>query len=398
MSRPDFDVVIGGGGMVGAALAALLASRCHASGLRIALIEPRPALMPLPQEPLDVRVSAVSRAGQQLLTEVAAWPLLQARSPAPYERMMVWDAQEVAGGPNTLIFDAAELGEPDLGHLIENRAVAAALIERAIELGVTLLRTPVMGLHLDREMATVDLGERQVTTSLVVAADGAHSPMRHLAGLGGEPLPYPQTALVTHLRAEKSHGGVARQRFLAGGPLALLPLADGRVSLVWSLPPAEADALLLLDDAAFGAAVTAASDQVLGRLAVAAERCGFPLRRFNAAHYATTRLVLVGDAAHAVHPLAGQGVNQGFLDVLALTAEIVAARAAGADIGDPGPLGRYARARRADNALFGAAFDTIYRVYTDDRDLVRRGRRVLLGLAQRLGPLKQHLVARALLG
>jgi 2-octaprenylphenol hydroxylase len=398
MTRPDFDVLIGGGGMVGAALATLLAARTGPGQLRIALVEPRPALMPLAQEPLDVRVSAVSRAGQRLLTEVGAWPLLASRAPAAYEQMIVWDAQDPADGPNTLTFDAAEIGEPDLGHIIENRAMAAGLIERAIALGVTLLRTPVVGLQLDRDRATVDLGERRVSASLVVAADGADSPMRHLAGLGGDPMPYPQTAIVTHLRPEKPHGAAARQRFLPGGPLALLPLADGRVSLVWSLPPEQAQALMALNDDAFSSAVTAASDQVLGQLDVVAPRSSFPLRRFNAAHYATTRFVLVGDAAHAVHPLAGQGVNQGFLDVLALTDEIVAERARRGDIGDPGPLGRYARARQADNTVFGSALDAIYRVYTDERDWIRGARRRLLGLAQRLGPVKQHLVSRALLG
>ena len=144
--------------------------------------------------------------------------------------------------------------------------------------------------------------------------------------------------------------------------------------------------------------MTAASDSVLGDLEVAAPRGAFPLRRFNAATYAATRFALIGDAAHAVHPLAGQGVNQGFLDVLALAKAIESAWASGEDPGDPGPVGRYARARRAENALMGAALDAIYRVYTDERDWVRSNRRRLLGWAQRLGPVKQHLVTRALLG
>lgn len=398
MTRPEFDVLIGGGGMVGASLATLLATRSGTAGLRLALVEPRPTLMPLAQEPLDVRVSAVSRAGERLLKEVGAWSLLSARAPAAYERMAVWDAEDPVHGANTLVFDAAEIGEPDLGHIIENRAIAAALIERAVALGVTLLRSPVTALHLDRDKALVTLGERQVSASLVVAADGAESPMRHLAGLGGDPMPYPQTAIVTHLTPQHRHGATARQRFLPGGPLALLPLADGRVSLVWSLPPDQAQTLMALDDAAFSSAVTAASDHVLGSLQVTAPRGSFPLKRFNADQYATDRFVLVGDAAHAVHPLAGQGVNQGFLDVLALTDELLATRRLGGDLGDPGPLGRYARARRADNALFGTALDAIYRVTTDDRDWIRRGRRAALGLAQRLGPIKQHLVSRALLG
>ena len=210
MSRHDFDVLIGGGGMVGAALAALLAARSGPKGLRVALVEPRPALAPLSQEPLDIRVSAISRAGQQLMSEVGAWSLLLSRRPCAYERMIVWDSEEPVTGPQTLAFDAAELGEPDLGHIVENRAVAAALLERAVALRVTLLRSPVTALSLHRDQATVHLGERTVTASLVIAADGADSPMRHLAGLGGEPSPYPQTAIVTHLKPAQSHGEIGR--------------------------------------------------------------------------------------------------------------------------------------------------------------------------------------------
>jgi 2-octaprenylphenol hydroxylase len=398
VNRPDFDVLIVGGGMVGASLAALLAARPVFAGLRVALIEPKPALMPLPQEALDTRVSAVSRAGQRLLSEIGAWPLLQSRAPCAYEQMRIWDAEDPPDSTRTLVFDAAESGEPDLGHIIENRAVSAAVIERAAAAGVTLLRVPVSGVTLDRDGAAVQLGDRRVTSSLLVAADGADSPLRHLAGLGGEPVPYPQTAIVAHLHAERGHGHIARQRFLPGGPLALLPLANGCVSLVWSQPPQEAAAMQALDEEAFSIAVTEASDHVLGRLQLCSARQAFPLRRFNAPSYATTRCVLIGDAAHTVHPLAGQGVNQGFLDVYALVDALTSVQQRGGDLGDPVALGRYARQRQLENAAFGAALDAIYRVYTSDRGAVREGRRQLLGVAQRLGAVKRHLVARALLG
>lgn len=394
--RRDFDVLIAGGGMVGAALAALLASGETTRGLRVALAEPQPALAPLPSDPLDLRVSALSRAGEQLLLGTGAWPLLAARRPCPYERMVVWDAASLPGGAETLVFDAAEVGEPNLGHIVENRAVAAALIERALALGVTLIRSPVAGLELGADRARAEISGRAVTAGLVVAADGADSPLRHLAGLAGEGGPYPAEAVVTHLAPELPHGHAARQRFLASGPLGILPLADGRVSIVWSTSPEEAAHLTALDDAAFSVAVTRASDGVLGTLAATAPRVRFPLRRFNASSYAATRLVLVGDAAHTVHPLAGQGVNQGFLDVLALSAEIGRAVAAGEDPGDGRALGRYARARRADNALMGAALDGLFRLFTDPRAAVQRGRRVGLRLVNRAGPLKRLLIDRAL--
>ncbi len=395
-ARREFDVVIAGGGMVGASLAALLGAGEATRGLKVALVEPQPALPPLPADPLDLRVSALSRAGERLLVSVGAWPHVAARAPCPYERMVVWDAASPPSGPETLVFDAAEVGEPNLGHIVENRAAAAALIERALALGATLVRTPVTGLELDADGARVTLGGRAVTAGLVVAADGADSPLRRLAGLGGEGAPYAAEAVVTHLAPGIPHGGAARQRFLATGPLGILPLADGRVSIVWSTSPDEAARLTALDDATFSAAVTSASDGVLGALAATAPRARFPLRRFNAGSYAATRLVLVGDAAHTVHPLAGQGVNQGFLDVLALAAELGRAVAAGGDPGDALPLGRYARARRADNALMGVALDAIYRVFTDERAAVRRGRRLGLRLVNRAEPLKRLLIDRAL--
>jgi 2-octaprenylphenol hydroxylase len=394
--RREYDVLIAGAGMVGAGLAARLATGERTRRLRVALVDPDPALPPLPGEALDLRVSALSRAGERLLREAGAWPAVAARGAAAYERMVIWDGAAAPGGPDTLAFDAAEVGEPNLGHIVENRAVAAALVERAVAAGVTLVRGSVTGLVLDRDAASVTLAGREVRVGLVVAADGAASPLRRIAGLGGDLVAYPQEAVVAHLRPARPHGGAAHQHFLDDGPLALLPLADGRVSLVWSTTPAAAADLVALDDAAFAAAVTRASDAVLGTLAPTTPRLKFPLRRFNAAAYATTRFALVGDAAHTVHPLAGQGVNQGFLDVIALAQELDTALDRGGDPGDPGPLGRYARARRADNALVGVVLDRIYRTFTDERPLVMMGRRTGLRLANRAGPLKQLLVRRAL--
>ena len=399
MSRSrDFDVLIVGGGMVGAALAAALRATPATRSLAVSLVEPRPVLMPLPREPLDVRVSALSRASERLLVETGAWPLLAPRHPCSYERMVVWDGASAMGGADTLVFDAAEAGERNLGHIVENRSVTAALVERAVALGVTLLRSPVTAVECTADDARVTTTGRVLTGALVVAADGADSPVRTMAGIGGAPVAYPQTAIVAHLTPQQPHAATAYQRFLEGGPLALLPLADGRVSIVWSLPPARAEELMQVDDAAFAAAVTAASDGVLGGFTPASPRAAHGLRHFNAPTYAATRLALVGDAAHAVHPLAGQGVNQGLLDVRALVGELGKAIAVGADVGDAGAIGRYARRRRAQNALVGQALDTIYRVYTSDGPLLRRARRVALGLANRMTPLKHVLVSRALLG
>ena len=394
--RRDFDVVIAGGGMVGAGLAALLLHTPATRGLRVALVEPRPPATPLAGEPLDLRVSALSRASEQLIRAVGAWPRVLERDPCAYERMIVWDAASPVGGRGTLSFDAAEAGEPDLGHIVENRAVAAALLERALACGATLLRTALTGIELEPDLARAVTAERRVVAGLFVAADGTDSALRAWAGIGGSGQSYPQEAVVAHLRPERSHGGAARQRFLTSGPLALLPLADGRVSLVWSTTPGSAAELVAADDAAFGAAVTAASDGVLGTLTPTTVRARFPLRRFHAASYFRPRCALVGDAAHAVHPLAGQGVNLGLLDVAALAAEIATALANGEDYGDARALGRYSRARRAENALMAAAFDGLYRLFRDERAGVARLRRFGLGLVNRAGPVKQLFVQRAL--
>ncbi len=394
--RRDFDVVIAGGGLVGAACAALLTATPRTAALRVALIEPKPAQRPLKGDPIDLRVSALSHASCALLAAVGAWPRLLEREPCAYQRMIVWDSSGTATDSDALVFDAAEVSEADLGHIAENRAIAAALIERAVAGGTVLLDTPLTGLELSPELARLSLGERRLNAGLLIAADGADSPARGFAGLAVEGSAYPQEAVVAHLTPTEAHRHAARQRFLPDGPLALLPLADGRVSLVWSTAPAHAEALLALEDAAFGDAVTLASDAVIGALEASGPRARFALRRFQAQRYVATRFALVGDAAHTVHPLAGQGVNQGFLDAGRLVEELGAALGRGEDPGDARGLGRYARARRAENALVGAALDGLWHLFADPRAGVRRVRRKGLGLVNRAGPLKRFFVGHAL--
>jgi 2-octaprenylphenol hydroxylase len=395
MSEVDFDVVIAGGGMVGAAVAALIALNPELAGLRIALAEPRPPAAPLPTAPLDLRVSALSRASELLLRQVGAWPLL-ARAPYPYERMRIWDGADAPGSRACLVLKAASLGEPNLGHIAENVSVAAALHTVALGRGVTRLPGTVTQLELGAGEARFASGGKRFASRLIVAADGANSPLRGAAGIGWHGAPYAQSALITHLTAERPHQATAWQRFLPGGPLALLPLADGRVSLVWSLPGADAAALLALDDAAFGAAVTAASDRVLGTLAPAAPRAAFPLQRYHASRYCVPRLALVGDAAHTVHPLAGQGVNLGLLDAHALVTTLAAARTQGEDLGDLRTLGRYSRARRADNALMLAACDGLHHLFSSELPGIARLRRFGLALVNATPAVQQRLMQHAL--
>lgn len=395
--KRDFDIVIAGGGMVGAGLAALLRSHAPTAALRVAVLEPRPALLPGAQTPWDLRVSALSRASQRLLELTGAWPRVAARGVGPYERMVIW---EEAGGPTdtgALRLDAADLGEPDLGHMVENRTVQAALLDCAVAAGATLLRVGVESLERGERGVSVTAGDgRKFAAALVVAADGVDSTVRRLAGIATRGWDYGQRAVVAQLEPQRPQPRTAWQRFLSTGPLALLPLADGSVSLVWSTTPEQAQELARLDDASFAARVTEASAGVLGWLAPRGARATFPLRLLHALAYARPGIVLAGDAAHGVHPLAGQGVNLGFLDCAALVEVLSDAVGRGADPGDLAVLRRYERWRKADNVPAMLFMDGLQRLFSNDDALLSLARRAGLGLVNQMQPLKRALVGRAL--
>jgi 2-octaprenylphenol hydroxylase len=392
----DFDVLIIGGAMAGAGAAALLAATPATQGLRVALVEPRPATAPAVDAPLDLRVSALSRASQQLLERTGAWPAVAARA-AAYQRMVVWEAGMDPDGPDVLVFDAAELGEPDLGHIGENLTIQAALTARAEALGVVPLRADFATLEAARESIRIALGDgREFRAGLVVGADGADSAVRRAAGIGTRGWDYGQCAVVAHLASEKPHGDTAWQRFLDSGPLALLPLSDGRSSLVWSTLPECAQELVRCAETEFAERVTAASAGVLGRLVPATPRASFPLRLVHARRYAAERVALVGDAAHTVHPLAGQGINLAFLDAAALVDVLGAAVAAGDDPGETSVLRRYERWRKAEALPAIVLLDGLKRLFFGADPVKARLRRGALGFAQSAGPVKRLLMRRAL--
>lgn len=394
--KRDFDVVIVGGAMAGAGTAALLTATPATESLRIALVEPNPATAPAADAPLDLRVSALSRASQQLLERTGAWPLVAARTGA-YQRMVVWEERMDPAGAGALVFDAAELGEPDLGHIAENRSVQAALLLRAQESGVVLLRAGLTTLEYTEDAIRLCLDDgREYRAALVVGADGGDSAVRRQAGIDVRGWDYGQRAVVAHLRPERPHGETAWQRFLDTGPLALLPLADGRVSLVWSTLPAMAEALVQCDEAEFGSRVTESSAGVLGHLTPASPRASFPLRLLHARRYAAERVALVGDAAHTVHPLAGQGINIAFLDAAALVDVLGGALAAGDDPGELRVLRRYERWRKAEALPAIALLDGFKRLFFGGNAVQSRLRQGALGLVQSARPLKRLFMERAL--
>ena len=389
--KHDFDVVIVGGGAVGATLACALKD----SDLSIALLDTQaPAAFDAKAE-VDLRVFALSMASRRILQAVGAWDAVTAGRISPYRDMRVWDA----GGEGSIHFDSAALGEPELGYIVENRLLQHALWERLrIQPRMTLLHpAQPEAFTLTDDGATLAVsGGRRLKARLVVAADGASSATRTLAGIEAENTPYGQRAVVAHVRTAEPHQMTAWQRFMPTGPVAFLPLADGRVSVVWSADEAEATRILALDDAAFCAALTQASAARLGEVLSTTKRVAFPLQRLHAREYVRPRFALAGDAAHAVHPLAGQGVNLGLLDAAALAEVISDAVRAGRDIGDHGVLRRYERWRKGDNLAMIFALDGFKRLFSNDIAPLPMMRNAGLRAVERFTPLKHAFVRRAM--
>jgi 2-octaprenylphenol hydroxylase len=314
---------------------------------------------------------------------------------SPYRAMYVWDAE----GGGHIRFDSAEVGEPDLGHIVENRVTQRALWERLESLETVAIFSParVTDLSLDRDRARVTLNTGpSLEADLLVAADGRDSPLRERAGIAVRGWDYDQHALVANVAHELPHQETAWQRFLPSGPLAFLPLADGHSSIVWSTSPQQAAALLGRDEADFCAVLGQAFGHRLGAVRGAGPRAAFPLRLAHAERYVLPRLALVGDAAHAIHPLAGQGVNLGFLDAATLAEVVLDARAGGRDLGGLTALRRYERARKGDNLAMLAAMDVFKRVFGNDLPPLRLARSLGLDLADRVAPLKNLFLRRAL--
>jgi 2-octaprenylphenol hydroxylase len=387
----DFDVVVVGGGMVGAALACALVQR----DFSVALLEAREPAFDWDAAGYDLRVSAITRASQQLLQNIGAWQAMLDERATPYQQMHVWDR----AGFGEIQFDAADLAEPDLGHIVENRVIVRALWELLEGSGVQVLvpvRLAALDLSDTGALLALDDG-RTLNAGLVVGADGARSQVRELAGIESRGQAYDQHAVVATVHAELGNRSTAWQRFMRDGPLALLPLQQDLFSIVWSTAPNEAERLCALPEDEFNTLLTEASESRLGRLSLRGARAAFPLRLQHAERYVLPGLALVGDAAHVIHPLAGQGVNLGFLDAGALVDALVSGRERGRATGSLATLRRYERTRKGHNTATQLAMDGFKHLFSNDSSVLSLVRNLGLGAAGRLRPLRR-LFERVALG
>lgn len=380
------DIVIVGGGMVGGCLASLLAN----SPYRIALIEAKQP-SPYQADTTDLRVSALSVASERILDAVGAWDRIEAQRHSPYQAMHVWDSS----GDGHIHFNANDIGSTHLGHIVENSLVVDAIwrrLERQRNLSVLCPNTLEKLERIDTDGTTQNLitlnDGTQLQCALVVGADGQHSKLRQLATIGTQGWRYPQSGIVAVVDTEKPHQHTAWQRFLPDGPLAFLPLSDGSSSIVWSTDEQRADVLMTCDADTFARELSHGIDHQLGDITLLSERAAFPLSLMHAEKYTLPGLALVGDAAHVVHPLAGQGVNLGLLDAAVLAEQLEN----GISVAN---LRRYERARKAENMKMLAITDGFHRLFDNQVEPLRIVRNMGLNIMNELRPMKNDIMRLA---
>jgi len=385
----QYDVVVVGGGMVGAALGCCLGD----SDLRVAVIEnqrPRPFS---PEQDHDLRVSALSIASRTILETVGAWEGVTARRFCPYRRMRVWEA----GGDTEFCSD--EIEKPELGYIVENRVTQLALLERLEDFSNVTLMCPATTEHIDYQPggSVVQLdGRRQLAARVLVAADGGQSKVRQAVGMGVSSRDYKQHALVISIETAYEQQDITWQHFVPTGPQAFLPLSGPHASIVWYHTPDEVRRLKSLSDRALLIELTDTFPECLGEIKAILGRASFPLKRQHALDYVKPGVALIGDAAHIINPLAGQGVNIGLLDAAALAQVLVAAKAKQPDIGSLKVLKQYERLRRNDNLLMMTTMELFYRVFSNPHLPVKLLRNAGLGLAERVTPAKTKVMRYAM--
>ena len=396
--RQTLGIVVVGAGMTGLTVAALLSQCGRRDRLRITVLDAGPRPTVSAEDPLSLRVSAIATGSAELLDSIGAWDAIAGTRACAYDAMRVWDENSVAESGATLRFDAAEFAVRQLGFIVENVLVQHAVLEVLDRSNVELLfDAPIRAIERVDTRFSLRLEDgREWLADLVIGADGARSFVRDTVGIETRDHAYGQEALVTHLQPEKPHRNTAWQRFLKDGPLGMLPLADGRVSVVWSTSAASARSAMEASDADLSALLTDASDRVLGRLDVTSARAVFPLQARHAERYVLPGVALIGDAAHAIHPLAGQGANLGLQDAARLAAVIDDAVSRDEYPGDRPVLRRYERARRGANSNMLHFMTALNRLFTTDSALLKELRLTGMRLFNISGPIREQAVKVAL--
>ena len=393
-----FNIVIVGAGVAGLTVAALLGQSKLSDALQITVLDGLARPDRSSADDIALRVSAIAAGSSRLLERIGAWQHVDATRIASYEAMRVWDETSSADSGDALYFDAAEFAEPQLGFIVENVLLQTALLKVLQDSSVELLFAAPIESVVARDSGQQILLEdgRKLNADLVIGADGTRSRVRECAQIETKNWPYEQSALVGHFATELPHRNTAWQRFLASGPLGMLPLPDGRISVVWSTSSEQAEWAMTAADEELGQALSDASDHILGQLSVAGPRGVFPLQAQHAQDYVKAGIALVGDAAHAIHPLAGQGANLGLQDAVCLADVIGAALEQGEFPGDRPVLRRYERARKGANATMLHFMTGLNRLFATDSALLKELLTTGMRLFNQSGPLREHVVSVAL--
>lgn len=386
-----YDVVIVGSGMVGNTLACALLQQ----GLHVAVIEAIPA-QPIELDKLDLRTFAITRASERIFSHIGVWQLMSELRVSPFQQMYVWDEN----GNGKIHFDSLQIHEPILGHIVEQSVIQTALLTRLAQYENLTWYRPAKVKHfqLTSQVMQVTLDDdRILTTQLLIGAEGANSTIRTAAGIPYKMQDYGQQAIVANIKTTLPHQHTAWQRFLSTGPLAFLPLQNiNECSIVWSADTPVAQRLMRLDKATFQQELAQAFEYKLGDVIECSQRAIFPLQRRHAEHYVQSRLALVGDAAHTIHPLAGQGVNLGLLDAATLSQVIEETRLIYRDFGNHAVLQRYERWRKGETVAMMLAMDSFKHLFASELPVVQWTRSFGLNISNFATPLKRLMMRHAM--